>query len=521
MSNNACCCDFFQLDGSCIKKDEMNGLELIATCSSLSTHLNSVIASCTNLTTTEDLVCWIQDCPNKEEGRDIIPYYVFIILGFLCCVGAVEEPSFDVFATTVQGYGWRLQMAYYFFLLASVMRAYKTSLIVWGSIVIVPYLNFVTSSLALNLTPRRNPASGRFVVTNFLESYPQNESSRRIQLGFGKLKKTIDLPTPEALFPIPEPTDDDVIVPCATSTHDKSVENKKEIADLKPEHKEVTDEQIGTISANDAPIAKKDEQKVASYTAEDVFLNLNISIARVFATFACQGLLLIMYGYLIVTGDRPDFTKLQTFFFYLLGAAIQMVKADGTTNKDLKEYIESCNGMAYVMGLSVEESNDFKRAFEFYFRMYTGLLINHLGMDMLLLLLPLQLAQSENTMEFVLNAVAAYFIVELDNLRNEVKFFKPDSNQQPETKVEDISDLMTEGRTAMMCQVSVTRNNSSAKLLSEQENSHAKNGEVNNLSPLHSPRVLAQDDVESSGDVSSIIVPPTSDKDEQEPLVDV
>ena len=49
---SACCCDLFQLDGSCMKEDEV-----IATCSGL---LNSASARCINVFTEESVVYWIQ-----------------------------------------------------------------------------------------------------------------------------------------------------------------------------------------------------------------------------------------------------------------------------------------------------------------------------------------------------------------------------------------------------------------------------------------------------------------------------
>ena len=57
--------------------------------------------------------------------------------------------------------------------------------------------------------------------------------------------------------------------------------------------------------------------------------------------------------------------------------------------------------------------------FQLYLRVFFSYAIDLTARDLIILLLPLSLAQSGNGMEFVLNAVAAYFITELDNLSEE------------------------------------------------------------------------------------------------------
>ena len=48
--------------------------------------------------------------------------------------------------------------------------------------------------------------------------------------------------------------------------------------------------------------------------------------------------------------------------------------------------------------------------------MLFSILINQVGMQLLIALLPLQLAGSTNPFDFVLNAVAAYFVIEMDDI---------------------------------------------------------------------------------------------------------
>ena len=440
MSSNACCCDEFRLDGSffsCLKNDEMNGLELIATCSSL---LNSVTARCTNQTTADDLVCWIQDCPNRPEGRKLIPYYVFLILGFLffCAFTfpllhkpkrEINEAAFHYIVDYLKGGSVGAVSAVYLFILASVMEGYKTALIVWGSFYMASHLLVLLQSSArlTELASEGVDFSGDQGLTAV--------NTKPLEIAMNPIDQ-INPPKPETLFPIRASTVLETSAPRETNTPDAVTEKHEEklITDLKPEHdEEVTGEQSETSISNNAPKDKKAKKKdLALYTAEDVYLDTNMSIARVFVTFACQGSLLIMYGYLIVTGDKPDFTKLQTYLYYLLGMLIQLVKADSITLKERQEYMKCFDRMAYAMGVITEQSDDVKMVYEFYFRMYSGLTINFLGMSMLQLLLPFHLAQSENAMDFVLNAVAAYFIIELDDYKNGVEIFKPQEPEPPQ-----------------------------------------------------------------------------------------
>ena len=62
--------------------------------------------------------------------------------------------------------------------------------------------------------------------------------------------------------------------------------------------------------------------------------------------------------------------------------------------------------------------------------------INLLGRDVLLLLLPLHLAQSEDAMDFVLNGIAAYFILDLDDLKDP----KPNTYTKKKWKKKDRED---------------------------------------------------------------------------------
>ena len=61
------------------------------------------------------------------------------------------------------------------------------------------------------------------------------------------------------------------------------------------------------------------------------------------------------------------------------------------------------------------------RDIESFFRTSAALAINFFGRDILLILLPVHLAQTEDIMDFVLNAVAAFFILDIDDMKEPTK----------------------------------------------------------------------------------------------------
>ena len=64
------------------------------------------------------------------------------------------------------------------------------------------------------------------------------------------------------------------------------------------------------------------------------------------------------------------------------------------------------------------ETTGFIPKLRVFVRWFCSFLINNLGCDLIIILLPIHLTQSDNPMDFVLNAVAAYFITEIDDLGN-------------------------------------------------------------------------------------------------------
>lgn len=341
--------------------------EVIATCSA---QFNNLTLSCTNVTTEEDLVCWIQDCPNKEGGKNLIPSYIFFSFGIpLSIIGAIMTWTDD---------------------------NVKSSL---SYLIVGVYMSFLGS------------------VT--LEQNSSKQAPKDIFFDF--------------LFVIVA-----IIVGTVFFTLRWIAEKKKKKAE--------SDEE-GTNIHHETSSNEKPAEQVELYTAEDVYLDITTKpFTRIVATFLCQGALLILYYYVIFTEDHPDFTKLQTYFFFGLGAAIQLISKGGATFRQAvivlveKQLFQTFSLMADAMDLTGQSDVSKGVLFQYTFRVGASIIINHFGTLLLLFILPYHLAQSESAMDFVLNAIAAYFIVELDDLKEGKKIFGPHDLHQ--TKLEDGTALL-------------------------------------------------------------------------------
>ena len=187
-------------------------------------------------------------------------------------------------------------------------------------------------------------------------------------------------------------------------------------------------------------ISKGDQyESSANVTAKDVYGDMvGSSVAKVFLTFSCQFILLSMYFVDLMSNGRPDFSYVSTYAFYFLGAFIQYIfiakdTGIGIVNDFFREMefwektLECVQHDKYLYcDLANEEYKEnqghdlvFKKRIHFIFilsRMTLSLLVNQVGKFLINTLLPIHLAHSESSMDFVLNAVAAYFIIEVDNL---------------------------------------------------------------------------------------------------------
>mmetsp|Transcript_2372 Transcript_2372/g.5429 ORF Transcript_2372/g.5429 Transcript_2372/m.5429 type:complete len:548 (+) Transcript_2372:108-1751(+) len=252
----------------------------------------------------------------------------------------------------------------------------------------------------------------------------------------------------------------------------------------------------------------------STVTAENVYQDLSTANCLILTTFVCQLGLLIMYIFSLMSEGPPDFSDPTTYFYYLLGAFIQIavsmksstesklspihsefqfwvdvcnyadketkevlfkVKQDWDTDEkselkqeDKEEEKEADDGKKEkdtepLLGKAEEEkdiegsgnkhdedqeensemrlqaampktpteilqtakdvavSPGFSHCwtasdrFSRNCRLFVSILINYCGKQIVLFLLPIQLAHSGSAMDFILNSIAAYFIIEMDD----------------------------------------------------------------------------------------------------------
>ena len=177
---------------------------------------------------------------------------------------------------------------------------------------------------------------------------------------------------------------------------------------------------VATNQRSNTHLTEIESEEVAEFKAVDVYQDFTTPFPRLIVTFVAQVSLLFIYIYTVYKEDKPEFSDLNAFLYYGLGALVQVVhnKTKGRERYLYDHYwLESTLHFRKYFGRMHGTWLSKKiLAFHLYLRVLFSFSIDLAGRDLIILLLPLHLAQSDNAMDFVLNAVAAYFISELDNL---------------------------------------------------------------------------------------------------------
>jgi hypothetical protein len=177
---------------------------------------------------------------------------------------------------------------------------------------------------------------------------------------------------------------------------------------------------VATNQRSNTHLTEIESEEVAEFKAVDVYQDFTTPFPRLIVTFVAQVSLLFIYIYTVYKEDKPEFSDLNAFLYYGLGALVQVVhnKTKGRERYLYDHYwLESTLHFRKYFGRMHGTWLSKKiLAFHLYLRVLFSFSIDLAGRDLIILLLPLHLAQSDNAMDFVLNAVAAYFITELDDL---------------------------------------------------------------------------------------------------------
>lgn len=174
-----------------------------------------------------------------------------------------------------------------------------------------------------------------------------------------------------------------------------------------------------------------DENGCNTVEVDNRFQDFGNSFTGTFLLGCTQITLICVYILAVFEGGRPEFKERRIYIFYCLGSVIQIGYIVG---KDLVRqliFINSKGHAFWARMLNNSRENgityDWKYRWdnkltqhEIWLRMLFSILVNQVGMQLLLALLPLQLASSTNPFDFVLNAVAAYFVIEMDDIETKV-----------------------------------------------------------------------------------------------------
>ncbi len=249
-------------------------------------------------------------------------------------------------------------------------------------------------------------------------------------------------------------------LPCCAGIADEDDENQ------------ANDEDFRSSGGIDDANTRGDEEKGRdvkdkSFKVEpiDIYDDITTPISRVGLLFVCQITLLVLYLTAIYTAGSADFTKGDTYAFFIVGVLVQISYQEMKDKQPSTYFTEKRKYWKKVMAARFEKKNNngtVKKYVEcedennqirhvpdlsLKLRIVMSNLVNCQGTSMLMYLLPLHLSHSSGAIDFVLNATAAYIIVELDDAieTGAIKITK--STYAPEKKSEAGENASVTSRT--------------------------------------------------------------------------
>jgi hypothetical protein len=162
-----------------------------------------------------------------------------------------------------------------------------------------------------------------------------------------------------------------------------------------------------------------------SSTASYAFCFLLLPATRIYAhthshTGAGQLILISCYVFAAYEAGRPCFEDERIYAFYILGILSQIGYT--LTKAYFARFYRTYHYWRVVLERPTPLLYSYKSSatqrigrLELWIRFLLSVLVNEIGLIAVFVLLPIQLASSRDPFDFVLNSVAAYFIVELDD----------------------------------------------------------------------------------------------------------
>lgn len=188
------------------------------------------------------------------------------------------------------------------------------------------------------------------------------------------------------------------------------------------------------------PVIFTDTKQTRLLEAEDTYQDFGKNISHAILMFMLQFGLTSVYVVSIVEGGRPCFQESRVYVYYLLGLftkAIYTMSTD-TQNYDKLLYqlthfrdfnwwedaatkLRISENKSFYNGIS-SDANDLKeginqfRVINFWIRFVLSFIVNTFIFDVLYVVVNIEMANSRDGVEFVLNFVAALAITEYDNM---------------------------------------------------------------------------------------------------------
>jgi hypothetical protein len=158
--------------------------------------------------------------------------------------------------------------------------------------------------------------------------------------------------------------------------------------------------------------------------AIDVFEDLTGPTARAVVTGISQILLICMYVWGLRNAGRPDFSDRRVYTFYIAGMILGNLYLAGkeallySQMRSFKFWCRTIHAMrSSKHSITAKDGSVVEINWNsLCIRWFLCTVVNSSGLFVVLFELPLQVAQRRDPIDFVLNVVAAFYIIEIDNI---------------------------------------------------------------------------------------------------------
>lgn len=166
--------------------------------------------------------------------------------------------------------------------------------------------------------------------------------------------------------------------------------------------------------------------------SHDMYEDIGSDVAKTLFLGCAQIILLGMYVWAAYQHGRPQFCVKPIYGFYCLGilTKVQFVVGKGIVTKTLdgnykywaRLFLTTNDGGSYRLKSDPKGTLMDLRKSHLWLRFLLSIAVNNVGLHIIWFILPMQLASSGDPFDFVLNAVAAYYITEMDDLAEEKEY---------------------------------------------------------------------------------------------------